>query len=63
MGGGHHGRKLSEHLLEVADERDVDADIFVDLRGIDFDVDLFGSGRVVRKVSGDAIVEAHAEGE
>ena len=52
-----------EDLLEVADEGDVDADVFVDLGGVDLDVDLFCVGSVVGEVAGDAVVEAHAEGE
>ena len=31
---------------QIADERDVDLDVLVDLGRIDFDVDLFGVGRV-----------------
>ena len=38
-------------------------DVFVDLAGVDFYVDLFGVGGVAGEVAGDAVVEAHAEGE
>ena len=31
--------------------------------GVDFDVDFFRVGRVAGEVAGDAVVEAHAEGE
>ncbi len=36
---------------------------FDDLAGVDIDVDLFGVGGVAGEVAGDAVVEAHAEGE
>ena len=49
--------------MQVADEGDVGADVLVDLGGIDLDVDLLRVGRVVGEVAGDAVVEAHAEGE
>ncbi len=52
-----------EDVFEVADERYVDPDVLVDLGGIDLDVDLLRVGRVAGKVAGDAVVEAHAEGE
>ena len=48
---------------EIADERNVHADIFIDFRGIDFDVDLFCGRGVGLQISGYAIVEAHAERE
>ena len=54
---------MSRICAEVADEGDVDADVLVDLGGVDFDVDLLGVGRVAGEVAGDAVVEAHAEGE
>ena len=50
-------------ILEVADEGDVGADVLVDLGGVDLDVDLLRVGRVAGEVAGDAVVEAHAEGE
>src|ERR1039457_498558 len=37
--------------------------VLVDLGGVDLDVDLLGAGRVAGEVAGDAVVEAHAEGE
>jgi hypothetical protein len=60
---GKHGQQCFEDNFQIADERDIHADILVDLRGIDLNVDLFGMRRVVSKIAGDAIVEAHAEGE
>jgi hypothetical protein len=61
--GGQQREKGVEDGFEVADEGDVGADVFVDLGGVDVDVDFFGVGRVVGEVAGDAVVEAHAEGE
>ena len=55
--------QLLERLAQVADQADVDADVLVQLRRIDLDVDLLGIGRVRLDVAGDAVVEAHAEGE
>ena len=52
-----------EDFFEVADEGDVGPDVLVDLGGVDLDVDLLRVGRVVGEVAGDAVVEAHAEGE
>ena len=37
-------------LREVADEGDVGPDVFVDLGGVDFDVDLFGFGGVLARL-------------
>ncbi len=52
-----------EDLFEVADEGDVGADGFVDIGGFDLDVDSLCVLGVVGEVAGDAVVEAHAEGE
>ena len=52
-----------QDFFEVADEGYVDADVLVDLAGVDLDVDLLRVGRVAGEVAGDAVVEAHAEGE
>ena len=52
-----------QDLFEVADEGDVGADVLVDLGGVDLDVNLLRGGRVAGEVAGDAVVEAHAEGE
>ncbi len=57
------GQQGAEDFFEVADERYVGADVLVDLGGVDLDVDLLGVGRVAGEVAGDAVVEAHAEGE
>ena len=57
------GQECVEDVFEVADEGYVDLDVLVDLGGVDVDVDLLGVGGVVGEVAGDAVVEAHAEGE
>ena len=60
---GHVPHQLREGLAQVADERHVDPDVLVDLGRVDVDVDLAGAGRVGLHVAGDAVVEAHAEGQ
>ena len=52
-----------EDLFEVADEGYVGADILVDLGGVDLDVNLFRVGGVMGEIAGDAVFEAHPEGE
>ena len=56
-------KQIFEHLAQIADQCNVNADILIDFRGIDFDVNLLRFRRVVLQISGDAIIEAHAEGE
>ena len=56
-------QEVFEDFFEVADQGYVGADVLVDLGGVDLDVDLFCVLRVVGEVAGDAVVEAHAEGE
>ena len=63
FGSSGEERSSVEDLFEVADEGDVDADVLVDLGGVDLDVDLLRVGRVAGEVAGDAVVEAHPEGE
>src|SRR4030095_2141240 len=57
------GQPVAQHGLEIAGDRDVGLDVLVQLRRIDVDVDLFRVRRVRRELAGDAIVEAHAEGD
>ena len=57
------GSRSSSTSSQIADERDVDLHVLVDLGRIDVDVNLLRVGRVGLQVAGDAIVEAHAEGE
>ena len=60
---GMSRQKELEDLFEVADEGDIGADVLVDLGGVDLDVNLLRVGSVAGEVAGDAVVEAHAEGE
>ena len=61
---GHHAREqVLEHLAEIADDADVNLDVLADLGRVDVDVHLARVGGVGLEVAGDAIVEAHAEGE
>ena len=57
------GSRSSSTSSQIADEGDIDLDVLVDLGGIDLDVDLLRVGRVGLQIAGDAVVEAHAEGE
>ena len=61
--GARCGSRASSTCAQIADERDVDLDVLVDLGGIDLDVNLLRLGRVGRERAGDAIVEAHAAGD
>ena len=54
---------MEQDFAEIADNRDVGGNIFVDLGGIDIHVDFLGVLRVGFKRSGDAIVETHSESE
>ena len=60
---GQQRLQCFEDAAQIANERYIDADVLVDLRWIDLDVNLLRVLRVVGKVAGDAVVEAHAEGE
>src|SRR5512147_2757804 len=57
------GKQIGEEGAEVADQSNVNRNVVVDLGGIDLDVNLLGVGRVSFEVAGDAVVEAHAEGD
>ena len=52
-----------EHALDVAHDRHVRRAVLADLGGIDIDVDDFGVRREGGEAAGDAVVEAHAEGD
>ena len=52
---------LVERQPQIPGNRDVDADVLVQLGAIDVDVDLLGVARVGLEVAGDAVVEPHAE--
>ena len=59
----HHRRQGVERCAEIGDDRHVDSNVLVDLRGVDLHVDLSGLRGVRLEVAGDPIVEAHSEGE
>ena len=59
--GATTGTSDAQRLGHVADERHVDADVLVDLGGVELAVDLLGALRVRRELARHAIVEAHPE--
>ena len=54
-------RELAEHVLGVADDRDVRGHVLGDLRRVDVDVDELRARRELRELAGDAIVEARPD--
>ncbi len=61
--GSSGQEEFGETSREIADEGHVDFDVLVDLGRVDLDVNLLGVRRVAGEVAGDAVVEAHPEGE
>ena len=61
--GFHPGEEGAEGGLEVAHYRGVGEDVFVEFGGVDVAMDDFGVGGEVGEASGDAVVEAGAEGD
>jgi hypothetical protein len=55
------GLPLVERSPQILGDRHIDADVLVQLRAIDIDVNLACTSRIGAEISGDAIVEAHAE--
>ena len=55
--------QLFENFASIADESGVHLDVLVDFGAIDFDVNLARALGVGAQVAGDAIVEAHADGD
>ena len=55
--------QLFEGFASVADESGVDLDVLVDFGAVDFDVNFARALGVGAQVAGDAIVEAHADGD
>ena len=53
--------QLRQHLLGVADDRDVGGDVLGDLGRVDVDVDELGARRELGQLAGDAVVEAGAD--
>ena len=52
-----------QHFAQIADQRHIHLDVLVDFGGIDLDVDLLGILGVGLEIAGDAVVEAHAQGQ
>ena len=50
-------------MPEIAEQSDVNADILVDLRRIDFNMNLLSSRGISLECAGDAVVETHAKSE
>jgi hypothetical protein len=53
--------QVLEHVLDVADDRQVDHDVLVDRAGVDVDVDLLGAGRELVQPAGHPVVETRAD--
>jgi hypothetical protein len=51
-----------ENVAQIPDQRNIDLDVLVDLRWIDFNVNLFRLERISRRGAGHTIVESHAAG-
>ncbi len=56
-------QQLFQHFAQIAHQRHVGLHVLVDLRGVDFDMNLLGLGGVGGERAGHAIVEAHAAGD
>ncbi len=63
LAGFHVGKELLEDFAGVAYQSGVHFDVLVDLGAIDFDVNLAGIAGVGLQVAGDAVIEAHADGD
>ncbi len=53
----------SQDAADITHDGHVDRDVLADLGGIDVDMDDAGVGRVGADRAGDAVVEAHAQGD
>ena len=58
-----HLQEIAEHVGGIANNRHIDADVLVDRRRIDIDVDLLRARRKRIGASGDAVVEARADAQ
>src|SRR5205809_2134957 len=56
------GRELFEYFTRIADEGHVNSYVFVDFGTVDLNVNLPRAFGVRAQVSGDAVIEAHADG-
>ncbi len=61
--GLEHRQDVAQHVGHIADDRHIDADVLVDRRWIDVDVDLLRVRRERVGAAGDAIIEARADAQ
>src|SRR5689334_13051002 len=55
-------RKSFEYLARIADEGSINLHILVDFGAVDFNVNFAGALGVRAQISGDAVIETHADG-
>src|SRR5580700_9305199 len=55
--------ELFESFTSIADKSGVYLDVLVDFSAVDFDVNLASALRIGAQVAGDAVIEAHADGD
>ena len=55
--------QLAQHPLEVSHDGHIDLDILADFRGVDVYVYLLGLQGECARLAGDAVVEAHPQGD
>ena len=63
VGGADGGEQLLDCDSRVAVYGDGRSDGLVELRGVDVDMNYLGVGGIEVGVAGDAVVEAHADGD
>ena len=61
--GLEHCQQVGKHIGDVADDRHIDADVLVDRRRIDVDVDLLRVRRERVGAAGDAVVEPRTDAQ
>ena len=59
----HSRDERPQHAADVTHDGHVHGHVLADLRGVDVDVDDAGVGRVRADRAGDAVIEAHAQGD
>ena len=57
----HAFQQSGKNFAQIAEQRDIDFDVFVDLGGIDLDMNLAGQWRELPGIARDAIIKAHAK--
>src|SRR5713226_1029127 len=63
IAGLEMGGKSFEYLTRIADESGVNSYVLVDFGAVDLNVNLAGALGIRAQVAGDAVVEAHADGD